>query len=148
MRKAVPKVWSLTIVITPARSRSSSSGSSADDGGAVWVGLGAGVAAGWARRWTAVGIRIASPATTSVMTSSVRSCSFGTRGIRPTVLQRSRGGLSWRRFLGAFLSLAPGGAWCLSLLAPGGAWCLSLLAPGGAWCLSLPLWGRAGWGLL
>src|SRR6202521_4659 len=95
MRKAVPKVWSLTMVITPARSRSSSSGSSTDAGGAVGVGVGPGVAAGWARRWATVGTRTASPATTSVMTSAVRSCSLGILGIRSTVLQRSRGGLSW-----------------------------------------------------
>src|SRR5438105_1071466 len=90
IRKAVPKVWSLTIVITPARSRSSSSGSSTAAGGTVGEGVGAGVAVGWARRWAAVGIRTASPATTSATTSAVSNWSLRSPRRGPTSLQRSK----------------------------------------------------------
>src|SRR2546423_4921519 len=90
IRKAVPKVWSLTMVMTPARSRSSSSGSSTAAGGTVGEGVGAGVAVGWARRWAAGGIRTASPATTSVTTSAARSWSLRNPRRWPTSLQRSR----------------------------------------------------------
>src|SRR5207248_1034123 len=90
IRKAVPKVWSLTMVMTPARSRSSSSGSSTAAGGTVGEGVGAGVGVGWARRWAAVGIRTASPATTSVTTSAARSWSLRNPRRWPTSLQRSK----------------------------------------------------------
>src|SRR5256886_16127467 len=90
IRKAVPKVWSLTMVITPARSRSSSSGNSTAAGGTVGEGVGTGVAAGWARRRAAVGIRTASPATTSVTTSAASSWSLRSPRRRPTRLQRSK----------------------------------------------------------
>src|SRR5437763_5311397 len=90
IRKAVPKLWSLTIVMTPARSRSNSSGSSTAAGGTVGEGVGAGVAVGWARRWAAVGIRTASPATTRVTTSAASSWSLRSPRRGPTRLQRSK----------------------------------------------------------
>src|SRR5438874_6992899 len=90
IRKGVPKLWSLTIVMTPARSRSNSSGSSTAAGGTVGEGVGAGVAVGWARRWAAVGIRTASPATTRVTTSAARSWSLPNPRRWPTSLQRSK----------------------------------------------------------
>src|SRR6266480_1628655 len=90
IRKAVPKVWSLTMVMTPARSRSSSSGSSTAAGGTVGAGVGAGVAVGWARRWAAVGIRTASPATTSVTTSAASNWSLRNPRRWSTSLQRSK----------------------------------------------------------
>src|SRR5439155_54879 len=59
-------------------------------GGTVGEGVGAGVAVGWARRWAAVGIRTASPATTSVTTSAVSSWSLRSPRRGPTRLQRSK----------------------------------------------------------
>src|SRR5438132_1046532 len=97
IRNAVPKVWLLTIVTTPSRARSSSSGRSTEAGGAVGVGVGNGVALGRnaIRRWAAVGIRTAAPVRTRLMTRAARSCSSRLLGRRLTVLKRG-----WPGFLG------------------------------------------------
>src|SRR5260370_33895266 len=90
MRTAVPKVCSLTIVITPARSRSSSACSRTAAGGAVGEGVETGVGPEWDdASFCAVGIRIASAPRTNAMTSAMWSWSFRNPGIGPTVLQRS-----------------------------------------------------------
>src|SRR5213080_1581879 len=100
IRNAVPKVWLLTIVTTPSRARSSSSGRSTEAGGAVGVGVGSGVALGGSaiRRWAAVGIRTAAPVSTRLMTRAARSCSSRPLGRRLTVLKRG-----WPGFLGVAL---------------------------------------------
>src|SRR5438552_5211359 len=97
IRNAVPNVWLLTIVTTPSRARSSSSGRSTEAGGAVGVGVGSGVALGRnaSRRWAAVGIRTAAPASTRLMARAARSCSSRLLGRRLTVLKRG-----WPGFLG------------------------------------------------
>src|SRR5438874_11839961 len=97
IRNAVPKVWLLTIVTTPSRARSSSSGRSTEAGGAVGVGVGSGVALGRnaSRRWAAVGIRTAAPVSTRLMARAARSCSSRLLGRRLTVLKRG-----WPGFLG------------------------------------------------
>src|SRR5256712_5645127 len=97
IRNAVPKVWLLTIVITPSRARSSSSGSSTEAGGAVGVGVGCGVALGRnaIRRWAAAGMRTAAPSRTRLMTRAASSCSSRLLGRRLTVLKRG-----WPGFLG------------------------------------------------
>ena len=97
IRNALPKVWLLTIVTTPSRARSSSSGRSTEAGGAVGVGVGNGVALGGnaIRRWAAGGIRTAAPVSTRLMTRAARSCSSRLLGRRLTVLKRG-----WPGFLG------------------------------------------------
>src|SRR2546428_2090283 len=97
IRNAVPNVRLLTIVTTPSRARSSSSGRSTEAGGAVGVGVGNGVALGRSaiRRWAAVGIRTAAPTRTRLMTRAARSCSSRLLGRRLTVLKRG-----WPGFLG------------------------------------------------
>src|SRR5256886_7457613 len=71
-------------------SRSTAPGRSPAAGGPGGEGGGGGVAAGGARRGGGVGIRTASPATTSVTTSAVSSWSLRSPRRGPTRLQRSK----------------------------------------------------------
>src|SRR2546423_498110 len=99
MRNAVAKEWSLTIVITPWRSRSSSSGSSTAEGGAVGLGVGTGVGSGRAvlSHWPALGSRTAMPTNTRVMTRAASAWSSRLLGRRVTMIQRRKAALSWAR---------------------------------------------------
>src|ERR1700719_88232 len=85
MRNAVANDWSLTTVITPSRSRSSSSGSSTAEGGAAL------------NHWPAFGSRTAMPTTTREMTRATSAWSSRLLGMRLTVIQRRTAALSWTR---------------------------------------------------
>src|SRR5256714_267402 len=101
IRNAVAKEWSLTIVITPWRSRSSSSGSSTAEGGAVGLGVGTGVGSGRAAlsHWPALGSQTAMPTSTKVMTRAASAWSSRLLGRRVTIIQRRKAPLSWARSL-------------------------------------------------